>query len=143
MQQSLSWKANSLSASQEIPCLLWHPKVHCLVYKSLPPVQVLSHMHSVHTFPLYFPKIHLVCKTLTNTIHAAILKPQSTYTSFWFCSSDTKVTAYGLMGGILFPAEGLYVFFAPPQFFWGSQSQLPVLWVSEIFLMRQDSPYEV
>jgi hypothetical protein len=29
MKQSLSWEANSHSASQEIPSLLQNPKVHC------------------------------------------------------------------------------------------------------------------
>jgi hypothetical protein len=28
MEQSLSWEANRFSASQEIPHILWHPKVH-------------------------------------------------------------------------------------------------------------------
>jgi len=28
MEHSLSWEANRFSASQEIPCILWNPKVH-------------------------------------------------------------------------------------------------------------------
>jgi hypothetical protein len=46
MEQSYSWEANSHSATQEIPRILWNPKVH------------LSQMNPVRTFPLYFPKIH-------------------------------------------------------------------------------------
>jgi len=38
MKQSLSWEANQFSASQEIPLILWNPKVHYYVLKSLPPV---------------------------------------------------------------------------------------------------------
>ena len=38
MEQSLSGKANRFSASQEIPRILWKPKVHYRVYKGLPPV---------------------------------------------------------------------------------------------------------
>jgi len=35
MEQSTSWEANSHSASQEIPHLLWNLKVHCYVHKGL------------------------------------------------------------------------------------------------------------
>jgi len=34
MEQSHSWKANSSSASQEIPPILWNVKVHYSIYKS-------------------------------------------------------------------------------------------------------------
>jgi hypothetical protein len=34
MEQGPSLEANSRSASQEIPRLLWNPKVYCSVYKS-------------------------------------------------------------------------------------------------------------
>jgi hypothetical protein len=34
MEQSPSWEADSHSASQEIPRLLWIPNVHCRVHKS-------------------------------------------------------------------------------------------------------------
>jgi len=57
MDQSPSWKADSHLASQEIPHILWNPQVHYRVHKSPKQVTVLSHMHPVHTFPLYFRKI--------------------------------------------------------------------------------------
>jgi len=43
---------------QEIPCLLWNLKVHYCIHKGLPQIPVLIQMNLVHTFPLYFPKIH-------------------------------------------------------------------------------------
>jgi hypothetical protein len=56
--KSPSWEASSCSANQEIPCILWNPKVHYRVHKSLPPAPVLSQMNSVHIVASYFYKIH-------------------------------------------------------------------------------------
>jgi hypothetical protein len=38
MEQNPSSEASRFSASQEIPLILWNPKVHYCIYKSLPPV---------------------------------------------------------------------------------------------------------
>jgi hypothetical protein len=58
MELSSSWEANSHSASQEIPRLLWNPNVYYRVYKSPPLVPTQSQMHPVHNFTPNFPKIN-------------------------------------------------------------------------------------
>jgi hypothetical protein len=56
-RNSPSLEANSHSAGQEIPRLLWNPKFYYCVHSIPPLVLTVSQMHPVHTFPPYFPKI--------------------------------------------------------------------------------------
>ena len=59
MEQSPSWEANWFAASQEIPRILWNPKVHYRIHKSPPPVPILSKLNPVHTPVSHFLKIQL------------------------------------------------------------------------------------
>ena len=60
MQQSPSWEADRFSASQEIPLILWNPKVHYRIYKFPPPLPILSHIDTVIALTNhYFLKFHL------------------------------------------------------------------------------------
>ena len=52
MVQSPSWEANWLAASQEIPRILWNPKVHYRTHKRPPPVPILGQPNPIQsTYP--------------------------------------------------------------------------------------------
>jgi hypothetical protein len=90
MRQNRSWEANSHSASQEILCLLWNPKVHYRVHNSPPLVPILSQMHTVITSPPYFLRSILISCHLrlrhpsglfpsrfrTKTLHEFLISPR-------------------------------------------------------------------
>ena len=64
MVQSPSWEANWFAASQEIPRILWNPKVHYRTHKRPPPVPILGQPN-----PIHIPTSHLL------EIHPNIIHP--------------------------------------------------------------------
>ena len=64
MQQGTFWNANSSSAIQKIPQILWNPRFHHRVHNSLPSVPIPGKISSIKTHPLpwntfyYYPPIY-------------------------------------------------------------------------------------
>ena len=75
MVQSPSWEAKWFAASQEIPRILWNPKVHYRTHKRPPPVPILGQPSPVH-----IPTSHLL------EIHPTIIHPSTPRSPPWSLS---------------------------------------------------------
>jgi hypothetical protein len=91
MEQSPSWEANWFAARQEIPRVLWNPKVPHRTHKRPPPIPIPSQPNPFLTPTSHFLKIHpntgTVAKMIVNETrifqnhpeikrHSVMAKPQ-------------------------------------------------------------------
>jgi len=78
MEQTPSWDAKISSSSQEIPHILWNPKVHHRAHNSPPLGSTLRPMIPAHTLPSYFLRSISI---LFFHLHVGIWKGFFTFTS--------------------------------------------------------------
>ena len=87
-------KLTGFEANQEIPYILWNPKVQHCTHKRPPPVPILSQFYPVPTTPSHFLKTHL-----------NIILPSTSWSPHWSLSfrfphlnnnnNNNKVTSKG------------------------------------------------
>jgi hypothetical protein len=53
-----SSEAANFAATQELPRILWNPKIHYNIHKSLPLVPILNQIDLVHTIQFCLSKIY-------------------------------------------------------------------------------------
>ena len=84
MVQSPSWQANWFAANQEIPRILWNPKVHYRTHKPPPTVTILNQPNPIHIPTSHLLEIH------PNIIHPSTPRSPQWYLSLRFPHQDPK-----------------------------------------------------
>jgi hypothetical protein len=89
MELSPFSEAASCAATQEVPNILWNPKVHYRVHESIPLAPILSQNNPVHTTPSYLRSILILYIRQRLGVPGILFPsdfPTNTLCSFFFAS---------------------------------------------------------
>jgi hypothetical protein len=95
MELSPSWETANCAVTQELPSILWNPKVHYRVHKSPPLVPILSQINPIHTIPSYLRSILILSTHLRLGLPSGLF-PSSCPTNILHASSSSPFVLHAL-----------------------------------------------